>query len=226
MKVLIAEDDSHIVAALKTIFEGDGFQVVLAQDGLTALRRFKEDTYDLICLDIMMPGKNGYDVLRDIRQSDKTVPVLFLSAKNEEIDKVLGLELGADDYIQKPFGVRELLARVHALLRRTQTSDKTSIINLSLAGVSFDRKNMCFESEVIPLRLNKKESELLVCLLENKNKIVDREKLARDVWKDRLSPGSRSIDQTVNQVRKKLQPGFKENVLETIHAVGYRLNDK
>jgi len=118
MKILIAEDDPNILSGLSEIFEAEGYQPILAADGQQAIEKFDSERPDFVCLDIMMPGESGYDVCRKIRKSDSRVPVIFLSAKSEEIDKVLGLELGADDYITKPFGVREVIARIRAVTRR------------------------------------------------------------------------------------------------------------
>ena len=118
MKILIAEDDIYTRKGLVEVFKGEGYEVISAENGNDALKLFSSENPDFICLDIMMPGKNGYDVCREIRKQNEDVPVLFISAKSEEIDKVVGLELGADDYIVKPFGVKEVLARVNAINRR------------------------------------------------------------------------------------------------------------
>jgi DNA-binding response OmpR family regulator len=126
MKILIAEDDTHIREGLVDVLEGEGYQVVAAADGEEALRLYRAEQPDLLCLDIMMPRMNGYDVCKEIRKEDATIPILFISAKSEEIDRVLGLELGADDFIGKPFGIREVIARIRAVTRRALARGETT----------------------------------------------------------------------------------------------------
>jgi DNA-binding response OmpR family regulator len=228
MTILIAEDDLYTREGLTDILESEGFKVLAAKDGLSALEIFQSENPDLICLDIMMPLVNGYDVCKAIRKEDQEVPVIFLSAKSEEIDKVLGLELGADDYISKPFGVREVIARIHAVLRRSITTkekkeDTPSEIQFDIADLKI------YPSELKALRgneeieLSPRDIRILKLFAGNQGKVLDRDKIYDAGWGISHMPNSRTLDQHISQLRKRIEkdPGNPE-IIRTVHNVGYR----
>lgn len=233
MKALIAEDDLYTREALCAIFEEDGWTVTPAVDGSAALAAFKPDTFDLVCLDVMMPGKSGYDVCRAIRKTDQRVPVLFISAKSEEIDKVLGLELGADDFVVKPFGVREVLARVHALVRRctleaTEKSGEKKSGNQEEAGFKFGPwsimpSELRAQKEDVKIDLLPRELSMLRLLASKPGKIVSRGEFFRECWDLEHQPLSRTLDQHIALLRKKIEqkPSTPE-LIRTVQGIGYR----
>ena len=228
MTILIAEDDLYTREGLIDILENEGFRVVAAEDGARALELFKSEQPDCICLDIMMPKINGYDVCKSIRKEDQQVPVIFLSAKSEEIDKVLGLELGADDYISKPFGVREVIARIRAVTRRTiamngETSAEKAVADFKIADL------LVYPSELKALRgnleieLSPRDIRILKLFSDNKGKVLDRNRIYDAGWGVSHMPNSRTLDQHISQLRKRIEknPGKPEIIL-TVHTAGYR----
>lgn len=184
MKILIAEDDNHTREALREVLSMEGFEVLAAGDGLQAVEIFRTGRPDFVCLDVMMPGQNGYEVCKQIRRMDERVPILFLTAKAEEIDTVLGLELGADDYMTKPFGVKEIIARIRAIMRRTASRG---------SGKNADDDFFMDDLRVVPselrayrgdteMQLSPRDVKVLHLLFERRGKVVDRNTLADEVW--------------------------------------------
>ncbi len=231
LRILIAEDDANIREGLVDLFTAEGAQVSATADGEAAIRRWREGGIDLVILDLMMPRRSGYDVCRDIRRTDTKVPIIMLTAKGEEIDKVVGLELGADDYVTKPFGVHELLARVNAVLRRARRAGPAPAgtdgdglpetfrfgdaeihrgqLRGTLAGITFD--------------LTARELHLLEYLVERPGLALARGKLIRAVWGYEYFGTTRTLDQHVAQLRKKIEPDpANPRFLTTVHGVGYR----
>jgi DNA-binding response OmpR family regulator len=225
MKILVAEDDPNILDGLVEIFENEGYTTLKAANGREAIDLFSTEQPDFICLDIMMPDASGYDVCREIRQHNADVPIIFISAKSEEIDKVLGLELGADDYIVKPFGVREVVARIRAVTRRTLAQKKPaqtceSFIMADLQ-ISPDQLRARRGEEVIELSL--RDIDILTVLCENKGKPVTRFELFRQVWGFDHVPNSRTLDQHISQLRKRIEKDVADpQIIQTVHGVGYR----
>ena len=225
MKVLIAEDDLNILNGLKEIFEGEGFEALTAMNGKAALKIFEGQSPDFVCLDIMMPGMNGYDVCRAIRKKGSRAPVIFISAKSEEIDRVLGLELGADDYIMKPFGVREVVARVRAVARRclaerpaAELPEQFQMGDLLVAPAELRARR---GDKAIDLSL--RDVRILQALYRNAGKAVDRHALFQSAWGVEHIPNSRTLDQHVSQLRKRIEVDAKNpQIIQTVHAVGYR----
>ena len=225
MKILIAEDDINILNGLAEIFETEGYEIITAGDGCQALELFKSEAPDFVCLDIMMPGLSGYDVCREIRKNHSQVPVIFISAKSEEIDKVLGLELGADDYIVKPFGVREVVARIRAVTRRYLASK-----NLSKSRSSFRMGDL----EVLPdelrarrgnqvIELSLRDIRIMKTLYDNMGKVVDRRTLFKEAWSFNHIPNSRTLDQHISQLLKRIEKKTKAPaIITTAHGLGYR----
>jgi len=228
MKILIAEDDRNIRNGLAEILEEEGYEILAACDGREALDLFKSQSPDFICLDIMMPGMNGYDVCREIRKRHSSIPIIFISAKSEEIDKVLGLELGADDFIVKPFGIREVVARIRAVTRRYfSTGKKTDILGPFQMG----------DLEVFPAELQARRGNhtvdlslrdinILITLYKNRGRPVDRYTLFREAWGVDHIPNSRTLDQHISQLRKRIEQDPKNPVIiSTVHGVGYRFSE-
>jgi len=231
--ILVAEDDKHILAGLIDALESEGYQVTAAADGEEAVSLFERECFDLAVLDIMMPGRSGYDVCKIIRVVDQDLPIMILTAKGEEIDKVIGFELGADDYVTKPFGVRELLARVSALLRRSQRNNRCKL-KQSSAPDEFIIGRACVNALEFKLRtgdltfdLTARELKLLQVFYENPNKVLSRERLLDEVWGTTYYGTTRTLDQHVAQLRKKVEfDKSKPSVITTVHGVGYRYEAK
>jgi len=228
MTVLIAEDDLYTREGLVDILESEGFNVIAAENGREAIKLFKTQSPDCICLDIMMPEINGYDVCKAIRKEDQQVPVIFLSAKSEEIDKVLGLELGADDYISKPFGVREVIARIRAVTRRTNSIkssslDKDFIDEFKIADLSIYPSELKAKRVNLEIELSPRDIRILKLFSTNKGKVLDRDAIYDAGWGVSHMPNSRTLDQHISQLRKKIEkdPGNPE-IIRTVHSAGYR----
>lgn len=234
-KILVAEDDPAILSGVVDLLALEGYFVEEAKDGAAALGRFRSFHPDLVLLDVMMPKMSGYDVCRAIRREDLVIPILMLTAKGEEIDKVIGLELGADDYIVKPFGMAELLARVRSSLRRKAWSRQSGSLGkeeaesplvLQMAEVTIDFGSMRGMQNKIPFSLTPKEMALLRTLVENKGKVVPRELLLEIVWGVDCDITTRSIDQHMARLRQKVETDpARPRFLHTVHGVGYRFED-
>lgn len=224
--ILVAEDDSSIRMGLVDILEGEGYRVTVAENGEEALESFHSETPDLAILDIMMPKLSGYDVCRAIRKENQALPILMLSAKSEEIDKVLGLELGADDYITKPFGVRELLARVSAALRRAGSAvaaPKSDLVPVRFGDVELDRKRHQLIKSGKELALTHMEYRLLIAFVDNPDRALSRDDLLNAAWGIDYQGTTRTLDQHVSQLRHKIEPDpSKPTYILTVHGYGYR----
>jgi DNA-binding response OmpR family regulator len=228
MKILVAEDDENILNGLCEIFEGEGFKAIKAHNGSEALELYEEDKPDFVCLDIMMPDINGYDVCKKIRKSDINIPVIFISAKTEEIDKVIGLELGADDFITKPFGVHEVVARIRAVARRhmkvsaPEEQDKSFI----LSDLTVYPQQLKAKRENDEIELSLREVKILQLLYERKNEVVDRDTLLDQCWGEHIMPESRTVDQHIAKLRKRIEIDQQNPlIIKTVHGVGYRYDE-
>lgn len=228
-RILIAEDDPNIRLGLVATLESDGYAVTAASDGAQALRVFSQDKFDLVVLDIMMPKASGYDVCRELRGRGVRVPVLFLTAKGEEIDKVVGLKLGADDYVTKPFGVHELLARVEALLRRTRTfagngTDAAEALPpfFKLGPAEIDRRKFTATVAGRATALTARELKLAEVFASRTGEVLTRDALLNAVWGVDYFGTTRTLDQHVAQLRKKIDAADVPSCIATVHGVGYR----
>ena len=225
-KVLIVDDEEHIVELLQFNLINAGYKVITANNGLDALKKVKEHKPDLLLLDLMLPGMDGLDVCKEIKRDKETskTSIIMLTAKSEELDKILGLELGADDYITKPFSIRELLARVKAVLRRSNSDEiSEEIYELGRLKVDFERHEVLINNEKVELTL--KEFELLEILIKNKGKILRRETLLDKVWGYEYIGETRTVDVHIRYLRKKIEDDDKNpKFIETIRGVGYRFN--
>ena len=224
----MAEDDSHIRIGLTDTLESEGYQVIEASDGNEALDAFDRKTPDLVLLDVMMPGKSGYDVCRAIRTKDVLVPVIMLTAKGEEIDKVVGLKLGADDYITKPFGIHELLARIDAVLRRAQrvkspaAEDKVKA-PFAFAGFMVDPKRFKIAGSDKNVDVSKREIALLKLFAAHPGEVLDRNTILSRIWGVNYEGTTRTLDQHIAILRKKIEKKpASPAIITTIHGVGYR----
>lgn len=227
--ILLIEDALELAAAVRRELEAERYQVLHCADGAQGLAAALERDPDLIVLDWMLPGMDGLQVLRSLRQSGKATPVLMLTARREEIDRVIGLEVGADDYLTKPFGMRELLARVHALLRRIERVAQIRAADrqpggepLVYAGLSLEPATYTVTLEGAPIELTRTEFALLQLFLRNPGTVFNRAYLLDTVWGANLAPGDRSVDSTIVRLRKKL--GALGEAIETVWGVGYRLH--
>jgi len=228
--ILIAEDDPPIRLGLIATLESEGYEVTAAADGAQAVKLFPQGKYHLAILDIMMPQKSGYEACRDIRAKDTHIPILFLTAKGEEIDKVVGLKLGADDYMTKPFGVQELLARVEALLRRSRISAEASTDLPELPAVfafgpgQVDRRKFEFRLPKRPVvALTARELKLVEIFAAHPDEVLSRDVLLNAAWGVDYFGTTRTLDQHVAQLRKKVEFSPDEpTVILTVHGVGYR----
>ncbi len=223
-KVLLVEDDEAIATALKDGFEYEGFKVVHACDGEAGLRMATGEAPDLIILDVMLPKMNGHDVCRQIRKDGNNVPIIMLTARGQEIDKVLGLKLGADDYVTKPFGFMELMARVEALLRRSVGRD-VILETYQFGNVSIDFKKGEARKKGTMLDMSAREFRLLKYFVEHRGEVVAREQLLDSVWDYDNAPLTRTVDMHVAKLRKKIEdvpddPRF----IVTVHRMGYKFN--
>ena len=225
-KILVVDDEDHIVELISYNLINSGYSVLTANNGIDAVRIAKEDNPNLILLDLMIPGLDGYDVCKAIRSdvNTKNISIIMLSAKGEELDKILGLELGADDYITKPFSIRELLARIKAILRRTKSlSESEEIYRCNDMCINFERREVTILDNKIDLTL--KEFELLEILVKNRGKILTRETLLDKIWGYEYVGEARTIDVHIRYLRKKIEVDDKNpRFIETIRGVGYRFN--
>ncbi len=227
MKILVAEDDPLTREALIACLEGEGYTVSAAADGHEALALWQSESADLVCLDIMMPGLDGYEVCRRIRATRSRVPVVFLSAKNEEIDVVVGLELGADDFVRKPFGRHELLARIRCALRRSAGTETVTgprpRESFAMGPLTIYPKELRAECKGEMIDLTPREVAILTLLHERRGEAVDRDTLLDRCWGMDYFPESRTLDQHIAKLRRKLgDHPAAPTVLETVRGVGYR----
>jgi DNA-binding response OmpR family regulator len=223
-RILVVEDDPAILTGLVDLLEGEGYVVVQAVDGNAALARHGEGTPDLILLDVMIPGKSGYDVCREIRRKDPVTSVIMLTAKGEEVDRVVGLELGADDYVVKPFGASELLARIRAVLRRGRPRKSAhDEAPLSFGNVTVNPRTMRGTKAGAPFSVSRRELALLQIFVSREGEALDRFTLMDEVWGVRYEGTTRTLDQHIAGLRKKIEedPAAPRHIT-TVHGTGYR----
>lgn len=224
-KILIVEDEPSMRLGLKDNLEFESYQVELAIDGAEGLQKAIAADYDLIILDVMMPKMSGFDVCKAMRKSGIKTPIIFLTAKSEEIDKVLGLELGADDYLTKPFSLRELIARVKAILRRTEGKGDDSLKGeVTIGGLTVDFDQFSAKTKEGEVRMSHKEFEILHYLAEHMNQVVSRYDLLNKVWGYDSQPTTRTVDNFIMHLRQRIEenPNEPRHIL-TVHGVGYKL---
>jgi DNA-binding response OmpR family regulator len=226
-KVLIVEDDPHILLGLEEVLKSDGFDVAVCSRGDQAIDAVRKNRPALIVLDIMLPGLSGYDICKQLRAMKVAIPILMLTAKGQEIDKVVGLDLGADDYVTKPFGLRELLARIHALLRRTTAvpaPDDAAQAPFQIGPATIDPKTFQLKRGKVLEELTARELKLLQFFAVHPGEVLSRDRLLNEVWGYNYYGTTRTLDQVIVQLRKKLgDNGDEPHYLLTVHGVGYKL---
>lgn len=224
-KVLVVDDEPSIVELIRFNLEREGFKVTAAYSGGGLLDRIRAERPDLVILDIMLPGEDGLTICREIRK-ESNLPIIMLTAKDSETDKVLGLELGADDYITKPFSPRELIARVRAVLRRSSGEESAETKNqvLKVRDLMLDREKHLVTLNGRELDLPPKEFELLRILMENLGRVLTREYLLETIWGYEYIGETRTVDVHIRRLRQKIEPDPSQPVyIETVHGFGYRI---
>ena len=224
-KILVVDDEQNMRTGLKDNLEFEGYEVDTANDGEQGLKKIIDNSYNLIILDVMMPKKSGFDVCKEVRKAGITTPVILLTAKGDEIDKVVGLEIGADDYVTKPFSLRELLARVKAILRRGENL----VMNESAREVKIGRLEINFDgykatSKNKDVQMSHKEFEILHYLWKRRNSTVSRDDLLTEVWGYDENPSTRTVDNFILKLRQKVEVDSNHpQVILTVHGIGYKL---
>lgn len=221
-KILIVDDEENICELVRLYIEKDGFEAVIANDGNDAITKFNAEKPDLVLLDIMLPGKDGWQVCREIRALNNT-PIIMLTAKGETFDKVLGLELGADDYVVKPFEPKELIARIRAVLRRSNTSEEAEEQDeLKFDGLRINQATYEVYLGEKKIDMPPKEFELLYFLAKNTNKVFTRDQLLDEIWGYEFFGDSRTVDVHIKRIREKIDNGDNGWSLKTVWGVGYK----
>jgi len=223
-KILVIDDDKNICELIKLYLEKEKYTVFLSHDGLEGIEKFYEIKPDLIILDIMLPGADGWEVCRKIKK-ENNVSIIMLSAKGETFDKVLGLELGADDYIVKPFEPKELLARIKAILRRTNTAKKKDD-EINIYNLSINKTNYVVKVDNKVIEMPPKEFELLYYLASHQNQVLTRNNILESIWSYNFYGDSRTIDVHVKRIREKIGSGNEKWDIKTVWGVGYKFEVK
>ena len=223
-RILIIEDDPSIRLGLKKTLGFEGYEVIEAPDGEQGLEMVFEHSPDLVVIDLMLPRLNGYEVVRTIRKHDKTIPLLILSAKSEEMDKLTGFDVGADDYVTKPFSPRELVARIRASLRRTQQRGGEDVYTDGRIQVDFPGQQLRVDGEHV--EVSNREFRLLCYLIENRGRVLSRDQILNKVWGYDYEGTARTIDNFINKLRTKIENDPAQPALiRTVRGVGYKFGD-
>jgi DNA-binding response OmpR family regulator len=221
-KILIVEDEPNMVAGLRDNFEFEGYQVITAGDGIEGLQKALDESPDIVVLDVMMPRMSGLEVCKQLRAKRASLPIIMLTARGQEVDKVVGLELGADDYVTKPFSIRELLARVKAILRRAAAGPKIQEQH-SFGDVEVDLRRCRVVKSGKLLDVSSKEFELLKYFISHSGETLSRDRLLEDVWGYDNFPTTRTVDTHLVRLRQKLEPDPEQpQYFLTVHGTGYR----
>jgi DNA-binding response OmpR family regulator len=221
-KILIVEDDPALLAGLSESLSNEHYSVTKAEEGQKGYTLALQNEFDLILLDLILPLKDGFEVCRDLRKEGKNTPIIMLTSKTEEIDKVLGLEMGADDYMTKPFSLKELLARIKALLRRAQPA-APGMEKYSFGDVVMNLKKMELDKKGSPVKLSATEYRILKYFVEHEGEVISRDKFLDDVWGYDSFPTTRTVDNYILSIRKKIEddPASPEHIV-TVHTAGYK----
>lgn len=225
-KILIIEDEENIARVLQLELEFEGYETGVAHTGPDGLIKYREQQWDLVLLDLMLPGLNGFDVLRRIRATEASTPVILLTAKGEVEDKVTGLDLGANDYVTKPFEIEELLARIRTALRFSTpiTEEKDEHLH-EFAGLSIHEQTREVKRDGVSIELTPREYDLLLHLLKHPNQVLSREQLLDAVWGFDYYGDTNVVDVYIRYVRKKIDNGGKQSLIQTVRGVGYVLKE-
>jgi DNA-binding response OmpR family regulator len=225
--ILIVEDEPSLIFTLQDTLENEGYTVIVKDSGVDALASIEQQTPDLMLLDIMLPGMSGYEICKKIREEKYTFPIIMLTARDQEIDKVTGLNIGADDYMTKPFGVKELLARIKARLRRANSYTKSGPVNiLRLGDVTIDLNAARVKRPDGEIELTTREVELIRYFMIHANEPISRDALLENVWRYEYSTNTRTVDVHISKLRAKIELKPDDpNHLVTLHGVGYMLKN-
>jgi DNA-binding response OmpR family regulator len=227
LHVLIAEDDRHTREGLAEVLRTEGYHVVTVADGHAALQQFEAQRPDFVCLDIMMPRQSGYEVCRRIRETAPDVPIIFISAKTEEVDKLAGFELGADDFIEKPFGVREVVARIRAVTRRCYGRRQQPPESFWMGDLEVLPAELRARRGDTSIELSLRDVNLLQLFFDHRGQALDRRAIFRHAWGEPYLPNSRTLDQHISQLRKRIELDARSpRIILTVHGVGYRFDDR
>ncbi|MFS0751203.1 response regulator transcription factor [Oceanobacillus sp. 1P07AA] len=225
-RILIVDDEESIVTLLKYNMENSGFETDVAYNGKDAINKAESSKYDLIVLDLMLPEIDGMEVCRTLRMNQINTPILMLTAKDEEFDKVLGLEMGADDYLTKPFSPKEVIARVKAILRRSQLSNNNGFHVLKIGEISIYPERYEAEMNNKIITFTRKEFELLYHLAKHKGKVISRDQLLSSVWDYDFIGDTRIVDVHISHLRDKIEPNSKKPVyIKTVRGLGYKMEE-
>ena len=222
-RILIIEDETAMLIGLRDNLEFEGYEVDTADRGDEGYKKLRDGSYDLVLLDVMLPGMSGFDVCKKLRREGDETPIILLTARGEELDKVLGLEIGADDYVTKPFSLRELLARIKTILRRVSRSSKEETqtwIEIGQLSISFENFEAKVNDEAV--KMSHKEFEILHYLYRHKSKIVTRDDLLDEVWGLDYQPTARTVDNFIVRLRNKINTPDEQHII-TVHGIGYKL---
>jgi DNA-binding response OmpR family regulator len=224
-RILLAEDDLNLGILLVDFLEAENFDVKLCKDGELALKAYESNGYDLCLLDVMLPKVDGFTIAREIRKRDKAIPIIFITARSLKEDKLAGYDLGADDYITKPFDEEELLWKIKAIIRRVPEKPKEPVSVIAIGKYVFDYNNQSLALGASVKRITEKESEVLLYLCRNQNKVIKREELLKDVWGENDYFLGRSLDVFITKIRKYLKddPSLK---IENVFGVGFIFHTK
>jgi two-component system alkaline phosphatase synthesis response regulator PhoP len=221
-RILVVEDDASILQGLELALRREGHQVVTAEDGARGLNLARDESWDLVVLDVMLPGRNGFEIIAALRQAGIDTPVLMLSARSAEMDRIMGLDLGADDYVTKPFSVAELLARVRALLRRRATPEEGGV--LTLGDVTLDTETHRVLRQDAPVELTVSEYQVLLLLARARGRVLSRERILEAIRGPGHYGSPRTVDNFIAQLRSKLEEDpAQPQLIETVRGFGYRL---
>ena len=231
MKVLVVDNNVTMLNFLCDLLNKEGFEVITAESGKVALTQYQQNQPDFICLDVMMPDMSGYDVCKEIRKTDDTTPIIFISSKDQIIDKVAGLEIGGDDYIIKPFDTHEVIARIRAIARRSIKSIPESQPNKNdnefvMLDIKIITNKLCAMRGESIIDLSLRDLKILKLLYDNKGMVVHRDTLIDYCWGAHIMPESRTVDWHMSQLRKKIEVDSKSPIIiKTVHGVGYRYEE-
>uniref|UniRef100_UPI00403872C6 response regulator transcription factor n=1 Tax=Prevotellamassilia timonensis TaxID=1852370 RepID=UPI00403872C6 len=222
--ILVIEDEKRVADLLKIGLEENGYQVMVAYDGEMGLRLFRTNAVELIISDIILPKRNGFELCQEIRKADEQIPILMLTALGTADDKLEGFDVGADDYMVKPFDFRELLARVKALLKRRAVTNVEVVKELAYADLTINFERQEVTRNGVPIKLSPKEYNLLAYLVENAERVVSRVEIAEKVWNTHFDTGTNFIDVYINYLRKKMDKNFEVKLIHTKPGVGFILH--
>ncbi|WP_087971887.1 response regulator transcription factor [Oceanobacillus rekensis] len=225
-KILIVDDEKPIITLLNYNIKKAGYETDVAYDGLEAIRKCETNEYDLIVLDLMLPEMDGMEVCKHLRMNKMDTPILMLTAKDEEFDKILGLEMGADDYLTKPFSPKEVVARIKAILRRTTISTEPNFNLLKVGNLVIFPERYEAEMNTKTITFTRKEFELLYHLAKNKGKVISRDQLLSSVWDYDFVGDTRIVDVHISHLRDKIEPNSKKPIyIKTVRGLGYKIEE-